>query len=92
MSYSIESAISMLEREADRHMFGRGNYQLGKDMAECAADARKELRKMREEMPRLRELKTIYDRGYDNRLSSSELREDGDSAVADDEVSPWATR
>ena len=84
MSYSIESAISMLEREAEHHMYGRGSYQLGKDMAECAADARKELRKMQEEMPRLRELKSMYDRGYDNRLSSSELREDGDSAVAEE--------
>lgn len=89
MSYSIESAISMLEREAERHMYGRGSYQLGKDMAECAADARKELRKMREEMPRLRELKTMYDRAYDTRVTTTELREDGDSAVAD-EVAPNA--
>lgn len=79
MSYSIESAIGMLEREAERNMYGNGNYQRGKDMAECAADARKELRNLREEMPRLRELKTIYDRGYDRRLSSSDLREDATS-------------
>ncbi len=39
MSYSIESAIGMLEREAERNMYGSGDYQRGKDMAECAAES-----------------------------------------------------
>lgn len=60
----IDDAIMSLARAADM-LRNRGAYEAARDFELTATLAEKELRKLHEELPRLRDLKRAADRDYD---------------------------